>query len=136
VFGFRIGQRRGFELQTRPEAIIESSDAIISKDLDAIVWSWNRGAERLFGYTAEEMCASIFRPPAAPGREMKFPISSIDSGGVSDLSIYETKRRPKSERILTISLTVSPIRVSSGTIVGASKVARYHQARAARGSDS
>jgi PAS domain S-box-containing protein len=101
-------QKLDVEPQERLAAIVESSDdAIVSKDLNGIIRSWNRGAERIFGYKADEV-PEILRRIARGER--------VDH--------YETKRRTKDGRILTVSLTVSPVRDASGTIVGASKVAR------------
>jgi PAS domain S-box-containing protein len=118
-------QRRAFELQNRLAAIVESSDdAIISKDLDGIIRSWNRGAERIFGYTAEEIVGKHISTLTAPDRVDEIPniLARLRRG--ERVEHYETKRRTKDGRILTVSLTVSPIRDSSGTIIGASKVAR------------
>jgi PAS domain S-box-containing protein len=118
-------QKNAFEMQNRLAAIVESSDdAIISKDLDGIIRSWNRGAERIFGYTAEEIVGKPISTLAAPDRVDEFPdiLDRLRRGERVDH--YETKRQTKDGRILTVSLTVSPIRDSSGTIIGASKVAR------------
>ena len=106
-------------------AIVESSDdAIISKNLNGIVTTWNKSAERIFGYTAEEMIGKPIAVIAAPDRldEMPNILARIRRGERVDH--YETKRRRKDGEIIDISLTVSPIRNSEGTIVGASKVAR------------
>jgi PAS domain S-box-containing protein len=118
-------QKRAFELQNRLAAIVESSDdAIISKDLDGIIRSWNRGAERIFGYTEQEILGKHISTLAAPDRVDEIPtiLGRLRRG--ERINHYETKRRTKDGRILTVSLTVSPIRDSSGTIIGASKVAR------------
>jgi PAS domain S-box-containing protein len=112
-------------LQARLAAIVESSDdAIISKDLNGIITSWNRGAERMFGYTVEEMVGKPVATLAIPERANEMPkiLERIRRGELVDH--YETKRRTKDGRVLTLSLTVSPIRDASGTIVGASKIAR------------
>jgi len=113
------------ELQERLAAIVESSDdAIISKDLNGIIRSWNRGAERLFGYRADEIVGKHISTLAAPDRVDEIPdiLNRIKRGERVDH--YETRRRTKDGRILSVSLTVSPIRDASGVIVGASKVAR------------
>jgi PAS domain S-box-containing protein len=118
-------QRRASELQNHLAAIVESSDdAIISKDLDGIIRSWNRAAERIFGYTAEEIVGRHISILAAPDRVDEIPniIDRLRRG--ERVEHYETKRRTKDGRILTVSLTVSPIRDASGEIIGASKVAR------------
>lgn len=109
----------------RLASIVESSDdAIISKDLDGTITSWNRGAERIFGYFAEE---AIGRPitmliPADRQDEELTIIDRIRRGERVDH--YETIRRRKSGELINISLTVSPVRNKAGTIVGASKIAR------------
>ena len=106
-------------------AIVESSDdAIVSKTLDGIVTSWNPAAEKLFGYTAEEMIGRPIAILAAPDRENEMPaiLESIRRGEKVDH--YETVRRRKDGSLVDISLTVSPIRDDTGRIVGASKIAR------------
>jgi PAS domain S-box-containing protein len=106
-------------------AIVESSDdAIVSKTLDGIVTSWNPAAERLFGYTAEEMIGRPIAILAAPDRKNEMPaiLESIRRGEKVDH--YETVRRRKDGTLVDVSLTVSPIRDETGRIVGASKIAR------------
>jgi PAS domain S-box-containing protein len=113
------------ELQERLAAIVESSDdAMLSKDLNGIIRSWNRGAERLFGYTSAETIGKHISMLAAPDVIDEFPniLARIRRGEKVDH--YETRRKAKDGRILTVSLTVSPIRDASGAIIGASKVAR------------
>lgn len=121
-----ISQRkRDEEIAQRLSAIVESSDdAIIGKNLDGIVTSWNRGAEELFGYTADEM---IGRPiatlvPADRHDEEPTILERLRRG--ERIDHYETVRRRKDGSLIEISLTVSPIRNAEGRIVGASKVAR------------
>jgi len=118
-------QKTSSQLQDRLAAIVESSDdAIISKDLQGIIRSWNRGAERLFGYQAQEIIGKHISTLAAPDRMDEIPdiLERIARGERVDH--YETRRKTKDGRILTISLTVSPIRDETGAIIGASKVAR------------
>lgn len=106
-------------------AIVASSeDAIISKDINGIVSSWNRGAERLLGYTADEMIGRHISSIAAPGREAEMAqiLERIRAG--ERLEHYETERRRRDGSIVQISLTVSPILDEAGRIVGASKIAR------------
>jgi PAS domain S-box-containing protein len=106
-------------------AIVENSDdAIASKTLDGIVTSWNGAAERLFGYTAEEMVGRPIAVLAAPGRENEMPaiLERICRGERVDH--YETVRRRKDGNLVEISLTVSPIRDARGRVIGASKIAR------------
>lgn len=129
-------QKRSEDLHERLFAIVESSDdAIISKDLNGVIQSWNRGAERIFGYTADEIIGKHISILAAPDRVDEIPniLDRLIRGERVDH--YITKRKTKNGRILIISLTVSPIRDSSGRIIGASKVARditeLHQQQAA-----
>ena len=113
------------EVHHRLSAIVESSDdAIISKDLNGIIRSWNRGAERIFGYTAEEAIGQPVAMLAVPERRDEVPniIARISRGERVDH--FRTKRMTKDGRVLSISLTVSPVRDYSGRIVGASKIAR------------
>jgi len=106
-------------------AIVESSDdAIISKNLDGIVTSWNKAAERIFGYTANEMIGRPIATLACIGGEndLLHVINRVRAGYRVDH--YETKRRCKDGREISVSLTVSPIRDRSGKIIGASKIVR------------
>lgn len=106
-------------------AIVSSSDdAIISKDLDGIITSWNRGAGRIFGYTALE---AIGQPvtmliPADHMEDEPMILGRIRRGETVDH--YDTVRRRKDGALLDISLTVSPIKDRHGRVVGASKIAR------------
>src|SRR5262249_43355765 len=86
--------------------------------------TWNRGAERLFGFTAEEIVGRNIATlaPAEVADDIPRILRRIANGERVDH--YQTKRRTKDGRILTVSLTVSPVRDASGTIIGASKVAR------------
>ena len=101
-----------------------SDDAIISKDLDGIIRTWNSGAERLFGYTAGEAIGKPVTILFPPGREDEEPgiLARIRRG--ERIHHYETVRRRKDGSLLDISLTVSPVRDGAGRIVGASKIAR------------
>jgi PAS domain S-box-containing protein len=106
-------------------ALVQSSDdAIVSKDLDGIVQSWNPAAERLFGYTAAEMIGRSIRAiiPADRQGEEDEVLRSIRQG--ERVEHFETVRCHKDGSTVDISLTVSPIRAPDGTIVGASKIAR------------
>ena len=127
VLVFRdITERRRAEQASRLlSSIVESSDdAIISKDLNGIVTSWNAGAERVFGYTAREMIGKPIATIAAPDRldEMPAILERIRNGDRVDH--YETVRKTKDGTLINIALTVSPVRDASGRIVGASKIAR------------
>jgi PAS domain S-box-containing protein len=106
-------------------AIIASSDdAIISKDLNGIINSWNDGARRIFGYEAEEMVGQpILRLiPIELHHEEDFILSKIRSG--ERIDHFETTRMKKDGEKFPISVTISPIKDESGKIIGASKIAR------------
>ena len=106
-------------------AIVESSDdAILSKNLDGIITSWNAGCMRLFGYTSDEAVGRSVTMLIPEDRQDEEPmiLSRLRRG--EKIDHYETVRRRKDGSLIDISLTVSPIRGRDGTIVGASKVAR------------
>jgi PAS domain S-box-containing protein len=117
--------RRATELKERLAAIVESSDDIIvSEDLNSIIRSWNKGAERIFGYTAEEAIGrdnSMLSPPETIDDTEKI-LGRIRRGETVDH--YETKRRRKDGTVIDVSLTVSPIKNADGEIIGTSKVSR------------
>jgi PAS domain S-box-containing protein len=106
-------------------AIVSSSDdAIVSKDLNGVVTSWNSAAERIFGYAAEEMVGSPITkiiPPELHNDETKI-LSTIASG--ERIDHFETVRVTKDGQRIEVSLTVSPVKDASGKIVGAAKIAR------------
>jgi PAS domain S-box-containing protein len=109
----------------RLAAIVESSeDAIVSKNLDGIVMSWNPAAERMFGYDASEMIGQSIRKiiPHDRQSEEDAVIAAIRRG--DRVSHFETLRRRRDGTLFPISLSVSPIRDAGGTVVGASKIAR------------
>jgi PAS domain S-box-containing protein len=124
--GVDITEREKAEIASqRLAAIVESSDdAIISKDLRSIITSWNAGAQRIFGYTAPEMIGRsihVLIPEERRGEEDEI-LSRISRGERVDH--LETVRVARDGRRLDISVTISPIRDSSGKVIGASKVAR------------
>ncbi len=106
-------------------AIVESSDdAIISKGLDGVIRSWNKGAERIFGYQPEEVIGqhvSILIPEDRLDEEPEI-IGRISNG--ERIDHYETIRRRKDGALIHVSLTVSPVKNNAGQVVGASKIAR------------
>lgn len=106
-------------------AIVDSSDdAIVSKTLDGIITSWNRAAERIFGYTAEEAIGQHITLiiPVERHPEEENVLDHVRRG--EKIDHFETVRQTKDGRRLDISLTVSPVRDAGGRIIGASKVAR------------
>jgi PAS domain S-box-containing protein len=109
----------------RLAAIVESSeDAIISKDLNGTIATWNQAAERLFGYRAEEVIGkpvTVLIPPGRDDEELSI-LERIRRG--ERIEHYETVRQRKDGSLLDISLTISPIRDAKGNVVGASKIAR------------
>jgi PAS domain S-box-containing protein len=130
--GFSLARQNAEAARQRAEqasrllgAIVEASDdAIVSKDLNGIVTSWNRGAERLFGYPAAEMIGrsiTLLIPPDLQDEEPKI-LERIRRG--ERIEHYNTVRLRKDGSLVDISLSVSPVRDAHGTIVGASKIAR------------
>src|SRR5262245_49976857 len=106
-------------------AIIESSDdAIISKNLNGIIMSWNKGAERIFGYQEQEVIGkpvTVLMPPERYNEEPAI-LAGIRRGDRFDH--YETVRKRKDGSLIDISLSISPIKDAEGRIIGASKIAR------------
>ncbi len=123
-------QRRGDAARRQLASIVESSDdAIISKDLNGIITSWNPGAERLFGYAAADIVGkpvTIIIPDGLQDEEPDI-LARIRRG--ESIEHFETVRRCKDGRLVDISLTVSPMRDERGNILGASKIARDVTAR-------
>ncbi len=116
---------RAERVTRRLAAIVESSDdAIISKDLNGIIQTWNKGAERLFGYLGEEAIGksiTIVIPPERLHEETDI-LHRIRRG--EPIDHFETQRRRKDGSLVEISLTISPVTDETGKIVGASKIAR------------
>ncbi|HYO92211.1 MAG TPA: PAS domain S-box protein, partial [Pyrinomonadaceae bacterium] len=106
-------------------AIIESADdAIISKSLEGVIMSWNKGAERIFGYTADEIVGKPVTTLIPPDHLDEEPVILSRLRAGQRIEHYETIRVRKDGTLVNISLTVSPIRDASGKIIGASKIAR------------
>jgi PAS domain S-box-containing protein len=118
-------RKRLEEIRYSLAAIVESSDdAIVSKDLNSIIQSWNRGAERIFGYTADEVIGkpiTILIPPDHIDEEPAI-IERIRQG--ERVEHFETIRRRKDGSRVEISVTISPIKDDRGHVIGASKIAR------------
>jgi PAS domain S-box-containing protein len=123
-------QSRAVQAREQLASIVESSgDAIVSKDLTGIIISWNKAAESLFGYAAEEVIGKSITtliPEELRDEEPKI-LERIRRG--ESLDHYETIRQRKDGSRLSVSLSVSPIKDAHGTIVGASKIARDITAR-------
>jgi PAS domain S-box-containing protein len=121
-----ITEKKVAEMASRRlAAVVQSSDdAIVTKNLDGIITSWNAAAERMFGYTPEEAIGKSIRMiiPHHLQSEEDMVLSRIRAGKVVDH--FETIRQRKDGTRLAISLTVSPIRNEAGDVVGASKIAR------------
>jgi PAS domain S-box-containing protein len=121
----RREQRRMREAAAHLAAIVESSDdAIISKTLDGMVVSWNRGAEAIYGYTEQEMIGqpiSVLVPPARLA-ELTDILQRIRRG--ERVGRFDTLRRRKDSSMVEVSVTISPIKDASGLVIGASAIAR------------
>jgi PAS domain S-box-containing protein len=123
----RVGEyvRRAGVDQQKLASIVESSDdAIVGKSLEGVITSWNRGAQRLLGYSAEEAIGrpiAILIPPDRM-REEEQVLASIRAG--RRVEPFETIRVQKGGTLVDVSVTVSPIVARTGAIVGASKIAR------------
>ena len=114
---------------TSPESLLSaivqfSDDAIVSKDLNSIVTSWNPAAERMFGYTAREIVGQSIRLIIPPDRQHEEDEVLARIGAGERVEHFETQRRRKNGSIIHVSLSISPVRDNEGRIVGASKIAR------------
>lgn len=121
-----ISERRRAELdQQQMAALVESADdAILTKSLDGVVRSWNPGAERMLGYRSEQIVGkpvTLLIPDDRQGEELMI-LEKIRSG--QHVAHFETVRRRSDASLIEVSLTISPIRSRTGTIVGASKIMR------------
>ena len=118
-------RRRVDEARVRLAAIVESSDdAIIGKDLDGVITSWNSGATRMFGYLPDEIIGhSILRLiPRELHSEEPMILARLRAG--KRVEHFESRRLSKDGRVIDVSLTISPIRNADGVVIGASKIAR------------
>jgi PAS domain S-box-containing protein len=121
----RSAARRDDLAEHHYRAIIEASeDAILSKDLNGVILSWNNSAERLFGFTAEEAVGQPITIVIPPDRRDEEPVILAKINRGERIDHFETVRQRKDGSLVDISLTISPIRDSSGNVVGASKIAR------------
>ena len=125
IFKDVTARKRAEAAQAILAAIVASSDdAIVSKDLNGVITSWNSGAERVFGYSAHEAVGqsiTLLIPPDRLGEESDI-VERIRRGEVVDH--FETIRRRKDGTLIDVSVTVSPVRDGQGTVIGASKIAR------------
>jgi PAS domain S-box-containing protein len=121
-----ITERKKAEMVSERLASIVSSseDAIIGKDLDGIITTWNRGAEKIFGYAPDEAIGKSIQLIIPDDRrdEERHILTQVRSG--NSVEHFETMRRRKDGRLLEVNITASPIRTRAGVIVGVSKVAR------------
>ncbi len=118
-------RRKAEEKEHLLSAIVHSSDdAIIAKDLKGVILSWNRGAERIYGYSADEAVGRSISMLIPPGQEDEFAgiLEAINRG--EHIEHYITVRQRKDGQLISVSLTVSPIRDMGGNILGASSIAR------------
>jgi PAS domain S-box-containing protein len=123
--GFGLERMRAEQSgQLLASIIANSDDAIVSKDLNGIVTSWNKGAERMFGFAAHEMIGrsiTTIIPTDRHDEELEI-LDHIRRG--EPISSYWTVRQRKDGSLIDISLTISPVRDAAGRVVGASKIAR------------
>jgi two-component system sensor kinase FixL len=104
--------------------VASSDDAIISKTLTGVITSWNAGAERIFGYSANEAIGLPIAVLAPPGNEGEMPTLLAQVARGERVAHFETTRRHKNGALVPVSLSISPIHDAQGQIVGASKIAR------------
>jgi PAS domain S-box-containing protein len=118
-------RKRAEEQRVRLAAIVEScEDAIFSKNLDGTIVSWNSGAEKIFGYAAEEIIGRPISVLLPPERAHEFPqiLERVRSG--AHFENYEVTRVRKDSRRVEVSVTISPLKDSAGTVIGSSTIAR------------
>jgi PAS domain S-box-containing protein len=119
-------RKRTEQILQQLAAIVESSDdSIVSTDVNGVIVSWNKGAERLFGYSADEIIGKSITtliPPDRQNEEPRIILERIRRG--ERIEHYETVRRRKDGTLVDISLSISPVKDVGGSIVGASKIAR------------
>ena len=118
-------RRQGEEASSRLAFIVTSSnDAIIAETIDGMVLSWNPGAEAIYGYSAQEMIGKSISTVIPPDRREEFGTILRRSEGGERVGQFETKRVCKDGRTIDVSLSISPLKDSAGTIIGACTIAR------------
>lgn len=118
-------QRDAEVIRRRLAAIVDSSDdAIISKDLSGVIQSWNKAAEQMFGYTADEVIGKSVTLLMPPEQAKEEPMILARLARGERIHHHETIRRRKNGELIDVSLTISAIRDETGRVVGASKIAR------------
>ena len=118
-------RKQAQEELSRLAAIVEESrDAVIGKNLDGTVTSWNKGAQRLYGYTAAEMCGKPISTLVPDGRDDEIPEILERLARGQAIEHYESVRQANDGRLIDVSLTISPIHDENGAVIGASSVAR------------
>ncbi len=121
ITDIKIAEERNLKLA----AIVESTDdAVISKNLDSIITSWNKGAERMFGYTEKEMIGESVMKIIPKDRQDEEPVIIAQLKSVVRVDHYETKRLTRAGKLIDVSLTISPLLDSTGKVIGASKIVR------------
>jgi PAS domain S-box-containing protein len=106
-------------------AIVDSTDdAVIGKTLDGVIISWNKGAERIYGYVAAEVIGQPISILIPPDRADELPAILARVARGERIDHYQTKRARKDGQVIDVSVTISPVRAETGTIVGASAIAR------------
>jgi len=119
------GLKEAEEKTAKLAAIVASSDdAIISKTFESVITSWNTSAERIFGFTAQEMIGETIYKIIPPDRYDEEPIILARLKGGERVQHFETKRLTKDGRLIDVSVTVSPVKDAEGNIIGLSKIAR------------
>src|ERR1043165_8701163 len=122
MFNAGMAERDAEELRSRLAAIVASSDdAIISKNLEGIIVTWNEGAVRIFGYSPEEVIGKSITILIPPDRLQEEPAILARLRAGQRVDHYETVRVRKDGRLVDISLSISPVRNAHGEIIGASK---------------
>jgi len=108
------------------ESIVQSSeDAIITKDLNGIITSWNPAAERIFGYTPEEIVGKSVLTLIPPSLHHEEPVILSKLRAGEQIAHFETRRVAKDGQDVIVSLTISPLKDKEGRVIGVSKIGHY-----------